>query len=297
MVPDDDDAGVEPVARLALVEDVLQRADGEHQQSHAHPVGLHVLDRSFRQIADGHQQGKNAERHVDVEHHAPGIILGEVAAERGADHRRHHDAHAEDRQRLAVPTARKGIEQDRLAQRHQRRAEHALGQAEHHHALQAPRHAAQRRGHDEADNGGQQEPPSPKPFGEIAGQRHHHGGGDDVRRQHPGDLVRRGGKGAEHVRDRHVDDGHVEHFEHRGQHHGDHESDRRTHEGRFGRNRGGRRSGRLALAALAGAALGAAHCWPCAGSVVSMVTVALAPRRNGLSGLGALVIWTLTGKR
>ena len=39
---DDDGLGIEPVAHLALVEDVLQRADGEHQKSHAHPVGLDV---------------------------------------------------------------------------------------------------------------------------------------------------------------------------------------------------------------------------------------------------------------
>ena len=43
--------------------------------------------------------------------------------------------------------AREGVEQDRLAQRHERRAEHALGQAEHDHALEVPGQAAQ---HDDA---------------------------------------------------------------------------------------------------------------------------------------------------
>ena len=74
----------------------------------------------------------------------------------------------------------------------------------------------------------EQEPPSPEPGGEIAGERHHHGGGDDIGGEHPGDLVGGGAEGAEHMRDRHVDDGDVEHFEHRGQHHGDDERDRRT---------------------------------------------------------------------
>ena len=51
-------------------------------------------------------------RDVDVEHHAPGIGLGQIAAERGTDHRRHHDAETENGERLAVPFAREGVEQD-----------------------------------------------------------------------------------------------------------------------------------------------------------------------------------------
>ena len=180
-----------------------------------------------RQIADRHQQREHADRHVDVEHRAPGIGLGEIAAERGPHHRRHHDAETENGQRLAGAVAREDIEQDGLAQGHERRAEHALRQAEQHHALEVPRQAAQGRGGDEADNGGEQKPPSPEPFGEIAGERHHHGGGDDIRGQHPGDLVGGRAERAQHMRDRHVDDGDVEHFQHRGQHHGDDERDRR----------------------------------------------------------------------
>ena len=123
---------------------------------------------------------------------------------------------------------------------------------EQHHALEVPRQAAQGRGGDEADNGGEQKPPSPEPFGEIAGERHHHGGGDDIRGQHPGDLVGRRAEGAQHMRDRHVDDGDVEHFQHRGQHHGDDERDRRPFGMRLGEgDRARRLGGRFAsLAAL-----------------------------------------------
>ena len=137
----------------------------------------------------------------------------------------------------------------------------------------------------------------PEPGGEIAGERHHHGGGDDVGGQHPGDLVGRGGKGAEHMRDRHVDDGHVEHFEHRGQHHGDDERDRRTFGMRLGRDRARRLGGGWpALAALSAAALGRLIARLCRLGGVDL-TVALAPSRNGLSGSGWLVILILTGKR
>ena len=103
MVPDDDEARVEPVAHLALIEHKLERADGEHQQPHADPVGLDVLDGSLRQITDRHQQRDKADGDVDVEHHAPGIGLGQIAAERRADHGRYHDAETEDGERLAGP--------------------------------------------------------------------------------------------------------------------------------------------------------------------------------------------------
>jgi hypothetical protein len=126
-----------------------------------------------------------------------------------------------------MPLARERIEQNSLAQGHERCTEHALGQAEQHHALEVPRHAAQGRGDDEARDGEQEKPAPAKPGREIAGKRHHHGGGHDVGGQHPGDLIGRGGKGAEHVGHRHVDDRHVEHFEHRGEHHGDDERERR----------------------------------------------------------------------
>ncbi len=168
---------------------------------------------------------------------------------------------------------------------------------EDHHALQIPGHAAQGRGQHEAANGEHQQPPAAEPGGEIAGERHHHGGRDEIGGQDPGDLVGGGAERAQHMRERHVDDGDVEHFEDRGQHDGDHQRDRRTLERFLGGDRAWRRGGRLALASLPAPALGAAHCDPCVASAVSMVTVALAPRRNGLFGSGGVVMRTLTGKR
>ena len=42
-----------------------------------------------------------------------------------------------------------------------------------------------------------QEAAPAEPRGEIAGERHHHGGGDEIRGEHPGDLIRGGAEGAE----------------------------------------------------------------------------------------------------
>ena len=105
------------------------------------------------------------------------------------------------------------VEQDGLAQRHERRAANPLQEAEGHHAFEIPGEAAQRRGDHEADDGEDQQAPPSEPRGEIAGERHHHGGGDEIRGEHPGDLIGGRAEGAEHMRDRHADDGDVQHFE------------------------------------------------------------------------------------
>ena len=188
-----------------------------------------------------------------------------------------------------------GVEQDGLAQRHERRAAHALRQAEHHHAFEIPGEAAQRRGDHEADDGEEQEAAPPEPGGEIAGERHHHGGGDEIRGEHPGDLIGRGAEGAEHVRDRHAHDGDVEHFE-------DAVSTTATTRATDGlyslcggsggaaSARGGSAAGGFAacgpgrrLAASRGLAFAPAHF---SSLVVSIVTVVLAPTRSGLSAGG-----------
>ena len=180
-----------------------------------------------RQVAHGEQQREDADRHIDVEHRAPDEGVGQPAAEGGAEDRRHHDAEAENGERLAVLLLREGVEQDGLAQGHERRAANALHQAEDHHAFEVPGEAAQRRGDHEADDGEDQEAAPAEPRGEIAGERHHHGGRHEIRGEHPGDLIGGGAEGAEHVRDRHAHDGDVEHFEDRGEHDGDDEGDRR----------------------------------------------------------------------
>src|SRR3546814_11100423 len=72
------------------------------------------------------EKGKHAHGQVDVEHPAPREIIGQPAAERGADDRPEDRAHAPDRHRRAVAFGRIDVEQDRLAHRHERRAENAL---------------------------------------------------------------------------------------------------------------------------------------------------------------------------
>jgi len=79
----DHDLGrAEPVLELAAVQHHLQGADADAQCAEAEeietaaPPALAFLDRS-----ENTDKRKDADRNVDIEHPAPGIILGQPAAE------------------------------------------------------------------------------------------------------------------------------------------------------------------------------------------------------------------------
>ena len=218
---DHDLARAEPVELLAAVQHHLERAGREPQHGEAVPGEPEL--RPLRRLA--HEQrdadhGEDAERQVDVEHPAPGVEVGQVAAERRADHRAHGDAHREDRHRLGAARERIDVQHRRLRQRRQGGAEHALQQAEADQLLQRLRRAAQHGGDGEAGDADHEQPLAAEADGHPADRRGHDGGGDHVGGEHPGDLVVGCRHAALHVGQRHVGDGGVqrlhEHRQHRG---------------------------------------------------------------------------------
>ncbi len=115
--------------------------------------------------------------------------LGEIAAddrtERGCD----RDRHAEDRHDHRMLAARERAEQDRLRQRHDRRARATLKDAPQHQRLERLRHAAQqRRQREQADRIDHHALGAEARY-QPAGHRRHHGGRQNVERHHPGDLI------------------------------------------------------------------------------------------------------------
>ena len=209
----------EPVLLLAAVEHHLQRAQRQRQHGEAGPGERQAL-LGFRVRHEQQQpdDGDDAERQVDVEHVAPVVPVGQVAAERRAHQRPHRHAGAEDRHRLGTARIGVDVEHRRLRQRHQRRTAHALQQAEQHDLLQALRRAAHHGGDGEAGQADDVELLAAEAHRHPADRCRHDRGGDDVGREHPGDLVGRGRHAALHVGQRHVGDGGVERLHQRGQH-------------------------------------------------------------------------------
>jgi hypothetical protein len=115
----------EPVVLLAAVEHDLQRADAEAEQGEAEEIEtVAVLAPRLAHEGQDPDESEDADRQVDVEDPAPIVVEGEPAAERRPEDRPD--------QLLGID-----VEQHRLRQRHQRRAEHALQQPERHHLRQA----------------------------------------------------------------------------------------------------------------------------------------------------------------
>ena len=164
------------------------RGEAEHREAIPGELQLGRCRRLAHEQRDA-DDGEDAERQVDVEHPAPGVEVGQVAAECRADHRTHGDAHGEDRHRLGAARERIDVQHRRLRQRRQRGAEHALQQAEAHQLLQRLRRAAQHGGDGEARDADDEQPLAAEADGHPADRGGHDGGGDHVGGEHPGDLV------------------------------------------------------------------------------------------------------------
>ena len=129
----DDGGRREPVVLLSLVEHDLQRADADDEHADAPVVDLLRFAPQVRRIEDEqlrHDDRRDADRQVDVEHPAPAVAVGQPAAEHRAEDRRDDDAEAPEAHRLAALVGRERFEQNRLRQRLQRAAGRALHDAE-----------------------------------------------------------------------------------------------------------------------------------------------------------------------
>ena len=177
-----------------------------------------------RGVAHQHQDAggaQQADRQVDVEHPAPGELVGQPAAQRRADDRTDHGADAPHRHRLALLLARIGVHHDGLRDRHQRGAKAALQGAEQHELVERLGRAAQHRHDGEADHAGRQRAAQAEARGAEARERRHDGRGHDVGGHHPGDLLLRRRQRALDRGQRHVGDGAVEGVHDGGHHHHD----------------------------------------------------------------------------
>ena len=209
----------EPAELLAAIEHHLQRPDAEREAQETEPGEGNVAPgRGLAHEDPKSDGGKDSERQVDEEHPAPGIGIGEPAAERRPHDRPEHHAHAPDRHRRAALGRRKDIEHHRLAERHQRRAEHALQQPVGDHLLDRERDAAQHRGDGEPGGADDEQLLAAEAGRHPAERRGHDRGGDDVGGQHPVDLVLRRRQRALHIGQGDVGDRRVERL-HDGRHH------------------------------------------------------------------------------
>ena len=131
-------------------------------------------------------EGRDADRQVDVEDPAPAEVVRDVAAQRGADDR----GQPEDRHQQADPLAaflgREEVADDRLVDRHHRAAAETLEGAIEDELGHGVGLAAEGRADHEQHHADDEEHLAPVGVGELAPDRHAGGGCKQVRGGHPG---------------------------------------------------------------------------------------------------------------
>ena len=181
----------QPILFLPLIEHDLQRAHADGQQAHTPVIDAATLPPDVGRIENeqaGHDDGGQPHRQVDVEDPAPTEIVGEVPANHGTKHGRHHDAQAPEGHGFAAVLRREGFQHHGLREWLERASSGALDDAEEDQHGQRLRHPTQKRRRREPEDGRLEHALAPEIIRQPAGHGKDDGVGHQVRRQHPGRL-------------------------------------------------------------------------------------------------------------
>ena len=217
----------EPIIALALIEDNLQSSQAEGNEAEAD-----VIDFGFAELAAleigrvlneprGQQQRKDADRNIDEENPAPGEVVGDPAAESGADGGSADHGDAVNRKGHAALGGRKGIGEDGLLAGLQTASAGALQHAANDENSQVRRQSAQKGTDGEQGHAAHVEILAADDGREPAAQGQHDGVRDKIGSEDPGALILPGGEAARDVRQSDVGDGSVEHLHESRQRNGD----------------------------------------------------------------------------
>ncbi len=223
--PPADLSTAEPVFALSGVEHDLQHAEAQRQETdppEIHATSL-VLADVVRVMDEGanHHYRDGPDRKIEIENPAPGVVVGDPAAQRGTEDRRENDAQAECGHRRAVPLRRESLQQDGLGKRLQSAAGQALQNAEKDEPLQACGHSAQQGSEGKARDAGHQDAPTPEAVRQPARHRQDDGVRHQIRGDNPSAFLHRRAHVSRDVRYGDVHHRGVEDLHERAQHDSD----------------------------------------------------------------------------
>ena len=197
---DADEAGGEPVVLFALVEHDLQAAHGDGEEAEAEIVHVaqagevgfdpgRIVDQAVDQ-----DEGQNADRDVDEEDPAPGVVVGDPAAQGGADGGSEDGDEAVEGKGLAALLGLEGVGHDGLGHGLHASAAEALNDAADEQDGQRGSRAAEETGDGKDGNAEDEEVAAAHDAGGPAAEGQDNGVGDQVAGEDPGSLI---GAGAE----------------------------------------------------------------------------------------------------
>ena len=219
--PEPDEPALEPVVPLSPVQQDLEASEPQCDEGERPVIdpafGLFYVVRVFDQHVSQDDRD-DPDGYVDIKDPWPVPVVGDPAAESGADYGAEDDADPEERHRLAVLLLREGLEHDRLRHRHHRASRQPLYDPHQDQDRQSRRGARTERGESEDDKAGKVRPLPTEEIAYPAGKREDDGVGDQVGSYHPGYLVRSRAVCSRHVRKGDVRDGSVDDLHEGAQH-------------------------------------------------------------------------------
>ena len=192
--------GSEPVVFLTFVENDLETArpddeGGEAVAVEGSDLGFADVRRVVDEAAD-HDDGEDADGDVDVEGVAPGVGVGEPAAEGGAEDGGDDDSEGEDGHGGSAFGGREGFEEDGLGERLEGAAACALNDAGQQQEAEGGSGSAGEAGYGEDHDAGQEESLTAEFEGEPVTGGKNDGVGDEVAGENPGGFIVGGREGA-----------------------------------------------------------------------------------------------------
>ena len=255
-----DERGAEPVVDLAAIEENFEGSGADADEGDADAVYVKLaadadgLAFGFKgwgivDEAGGEEEGHDADGDVDEEDPAPVVVVGDPAAEHGADGGRGDDGDGIEGEGGGSLGGGKGVDEDGLLDGGETAAADALEDASHEHDGERRGDAAEEAGDGEEGDAGHVVVLATEDAGEPGGHGEDDGVGDEIGGENPGDFVVGTAEAAGDVGEGDVGDGGVEELHEGGD--GDGEGDdpgidgeaRRSDDGMGGEGRGCRGHG------------------------------------------------------
>src|SRR6185437_9200181 len=187
-----DEVRTEPVVLLAFVKDNLERGNADGKQTDAPIINPCCWTSNVWRIEDvprDENQSNDADRQIDKEDPAPGIVRGQPSAEHGCDDGRNDDAYAPKGHGVSALLARKGFQHDGPCSGLERTSCQPLQHPENNQRRQSRSKTAQNAGGGKSNYAHDQQPPAAEIVRQPSGKRKDDGICHQVGRQDPGGFI------------------------------------------------------------------------------------------------------------
>ena len=208
----------EPVVLLPFIEHHLQGADAEREQGDSDVVNFQsrareaLYPRGIFDEAKDQEQRQNADRQIDEENPAPGVVIRDPSAEGRSDRRRDDCGDAVEREGQTALFGRESVRQDCLGHGLKPATADPLQNPKEDDGSEAWRDPTQKGAQSENYQTDHEKPFAAECSGKPSADGQHDGIRHEIGSEHPGALIVARAETAGHVGERDIGDARVEHL-------------------------------------------------------------------------------------